>query len=97
MSRPIFRDLRKCEVLQSLGKGAFRARDLLNQEEIRVQMTGKQRMNYIKILPGDCIYAKYSVGLQAHRLISDTDLKWQDNLAKEKQELDKWLEQQIDV
>ncbi|OJJ17598.1 hypothetical protein BKI52_27440 [marine bacterium AO1-C] len=92
MSRPIFRDLRKCEVLHNLGKGVFKAKDLLNEEEIIVQMTTKQRVNYVKISPGDLIYTKYSEGLKSNCLISDFDFKWRDNLSREKRLLDELLQ-----
>jgi len=93
MSKPIYRDLRKCEIVQSLGGGMFRAKDLLNQEKMRVQMTAKQRINYTKLLPGDQIYAKYSEYLKENRFISDFDFKWRENLSKEKKLLDELLKE----
>ena len=80
-------------MIHSLGGGVFKAKDLLSQEEIIVQMTSKQRINYIKILPGDQVYAKYSEYLKGNRFISDFDFKWRENLSKEKKLLDELLKE----
>lgn len=47
------------EVLESLSNGNFKV-ELTNGHEIIAHLSGKMRMNYIKILPGDKVKLEMS-------------------------------------
>lgn len=92
MSSPIFTGLRKCEIIQNLGKGVFSAKDLLTGEIIEIQLTGKQRMNYIRILPVEQMYAKYYDYMQCNRCLTETNFKHvRESIWEEKKALDNKL------
>jgi translation initiation factor IF-1 len=96
MSTPIDIRLRKCVVTQSLGHGRYLTQDVQEGKTLTVQLRGKDRMNYIKILPGDELYAKFTPNYNGgcYLFISESKFKRSDNLYDEKLALDKAIAEQ---
>ncbi|EAY30436.1 S1 domain-containing protein [Microscilla marina] len=96
MSTPVDTRLRKCVVIQSLRGGAYLTQDVQDGKTFTVQLTGKDRMNYIQILPGDELYAKYSSHYNGgcYLFISESRFKGNDGLYDEKVALDQAIAQQ---
>lgn len=91
MSTPINQNFVKCRITQLLGRAEFIGIDLLDGSERKLKMTGKQRMNYIKVAIGDEVYGKYEPLFEAYRFLTMSNFKYEDTLYKEKIQLDKIL------
>lgn len=96
MSTPIDIRLRKCVVIQSLGQGHYLTQDVQQGKKLTVQLKGIDRMNYIRILPGNELYAKFTPNYNGgcYLFISASKFKSNDNLYSEKLALDEAIAEQ---
>lgn len=96
MSTPIDARLRKCVVIQDLGGGRYLTQDIQDGKRLTVQLQGKDRMNYIKILPGDEFYTKFTPFYNGgcYLFISEYKFKRNDALYDEKLALDEAIAKQ---
>ena len=84
--------LRKGIVKEQVTNSEYLVEDVFNEEIIRMQISGKMRMNYLILNVGDEVYVTVStIEPNKGRLTTGTDFKEHKELSELKFELDKKL------
>lgn len=84
--------LTKAVIKENRGKGEYVVEDIFDKQEIHIQLSGNQRVNYYHLEIGDEIYVECSsCDSKKGRLITGTNFKMDETnfLRKQKNELDK--------
>ena len=90
--------LRKGVVIRKLGRGAYFAKDLLNENEILVTLSGKQNSNGFSFEIGEVIYIVVStLDIKRGRVFTPTNINMKEidckgGLFLDKEKLDKGID-----